>query len=329
MAISSSKEVEAGQSATAAAPSLINYKRPLKQVIGKSALPYLLILPTFLFIAAFTIFPTIYAAIQSTIQPALTVRQPAQFVGLQNYFDLFDNNTVIGQSDNFPRVFVNTLVFAAVTVPVSMILAFLLALLLNQKLRAIAVYRMAIFYPVLLPLISAASIWAFFFADTFGLFTTIFGALGLPSPGWTRDPAWALPSIMLVVVWKQVGFYMIFYLAALQNLPTEIYEAAALDGANAWHRLKSLTLPLLNGTTLFVLVIAVESAFQTADPLYVLGEGNPNNRSNLLLYFIYQNFNEPTMQGYVFAMTILLLAILLVFTIVNFVVLERRTYYES
>lgn len=324
-----SKEVEERQSATATASNLINYKRPFRQVLSKATLPYLLILPTFIFIAAFTIFPTIYAAIQSTIQPALTPDQPAQFVGFQNYADLFDNNTVIGQSDNFPRVFVNTLVFAAVTVPVSMILAFLLALLLNQKLRAIAIYRMAIFYPVLLPLISAASIWAFFFADTFGLFTTILNVFGVQSPGWTRDPNWALPSIMLVVVWKQVGFYMIFYLAALQNLPTDVYEAAALDGANAWNRLKSFTIPLLNGTTLFVLVIAVEAAFQTADPLYVLGEGNPNNRSNLILYFIYQNFNEPTMQGYVFAMTMLLLAILLVFTIINFVVLERRTYYEN
>jgi sn-glycerol 3-phosphate transport system permease protein len=299
-------------------------KRSFGQILKSSAFPYLLILPTFVFIATFTIWPTINAAIQSTIKPAKTVRQQAQFVGLGNYFDLFNNDTVIGQSDNFPRVFVNTLVFAAVTVPVCVILAFLLALLLNQKLRTVAIYRTAIFYPVLLPLISAASVWAFFFADSFGLLNTVLRFFGLEALGWTRDPNWALFSVMLVVIWKQVGFYMIFYLAGLQNLPSDVYEAAALDGANPFQRMLSITVPLLRGTTLFVLVIALEGAFQTADPLYVLGEGNPNNRSNLILYYIYQNFNEPKNQGYVYAMTMVLLAMLLVFTVINFVVLERR-----
>jgi sn-glycerol 3-phosphate transport system permease protein len=257
------------------------------------------------------------------------VRQQAEFVGLQNYFDLFDNNTVIGQADNFPRIFINTLAFVAVTVPVSVILAFLLALLLNQKMRLTPLYRTSIFYPVLLPLISAASIWAFFFADNFGLLNTILRAIGLSNQGWTRDPNWALICIMLVVIWKQTGFYMIFYLAGMQNLPQDIYEAAQLDGASAWRRMLNLTIPLLNGTTLFVLVVAGVNSFQTADPLYALGEGNPANRSNLILYFIYQRLNQPRDQGYIYAMTILLLVMLLVFTIFNFIFIERRANYED
>ena len=257
------------------------------------------------------------------------MRQQAEFVGLKNYFDLFDENTVIGQADNFPRIFANTIVFVAVTVPVCLILSFLLALLLNQKLRATALYRTGIFYPVLLPLISAASVWAFFFADNFGLLNTLLRTIGVSPLGWTRDPNLALFSIMLVVIWKQTGFYMIFYLSAMQNLPSDIYEAAALDGANAIQRMLRLTVPLLNGTTLFVLVIAGVAHFQTADPLYVLGQGQPNNRSNLILYYIFQRYDEPKDLGYVYAMTILLLGLLLLFTIANFLFLERRGNYEE
>lgn len=334
MAISKDTKLTEEQQATPAVSgstqvSVSRYKPSFGQMLKRSMFPYLLILPTFVFIAAFTIWPAINTAIQSTFKPGKPGGKPGGFVGLQNYSDLFDSSTVIGQSDNFTRVLINTLVFAAVTVPVSMLLAFGLALLLNQKLRSVSIYRVSIFYPVLLPLISAASIWAFFFADNFGVLNTILRFVGLQPLGWWRDPNWALPSIMLVVIWKQVGFYMIFYLAGLQNLPTDIYEAAQLDGASAWNRLLSLTVPLLNGTTLFVLVIAVESAFQTADPLFVLGQGQPNNRSSLLLFFIYQHFLEPQDIGYVYAMTILLMLMLLVFTVANFIYLERKSYYES
>lgn len=132
-----------------------------RKSLGRAIFPYLLILPTLALITLFTFIPTINSAIQSTVKPPRTVQQEAEFVGLKNYLDLFDNNTVIGQEDNFQRVFVNTLVFVAVTVPVCVILAFLLALLLNQKLKLTSIYRTGIFYPVLLPLLSAASIWAF------------------------------------------------------------------------------------------------------------------------------------------------------------------------
>jgi sn-glycerol 3-phosphate transport system permease protein len=295
---------------------------------GRIILPYLLILPTVVFIAAFTFYPTIYALIQSTIKPPRTVTQEPRFVGFQNYLDLFDEATVIGQSDNFPRVFGNTLVFVAITVPVSIILAFLLALLLNRQMRLSGWYRSAIFYPVLLPMISAASIWAFLFADQFGLINTVLRFFGLNPLGWTRDPFWALPSIILVVIWKQAGYYMIFYLSGMQNLPQDIFEAAQLDGASAWQRLKSLTIPLLNGTTLFIIVIAGAASFQTADPLYVLGQGQPNNRSNLVLYYIYQLYTEPRNNGYVYAMTVVLLGLLLLFTIANFFFLEKRANYD-
>ena len=134
---------------------------------------------------------------------------------------------------------------------------------------------------------------------------------------------------MIVVVWKQVGFYMIIYLAALQNLPDEVYEAAKLDGANWWIEITRITWPLLGSTTLFVLTSAVATAFQTVDQLYALGQGAPADKSNLLLYLIYERFRDDHNIGYVNAITVILLVILLIFTIGSFMYSERRIYYAS
>ncbi len=314
--------------AAVAEPLTAPLRPPFWQMVGRGVFPYLLILPTVVMIATFTIWPTINAAIQSTIKQPITARYQPEFVGLQNYLDLFDESTVIGQSDNFPRIFVNTLVFVVVTVPISVGLAFFLALLLNQKIRGISGFRVSIFYPAMLPFLGAASIWAYLYADNIGFFNIVLTWLGMGRVGWTRDANLVLVSLMLVAIWKQTGFYMIFYLAGLQNLPTDIYEAAALDGANGWQRVLRLTVPLMNATTLFVVVIAGTNAFQTADPLYALGQGQPNNRANLILYEVFRRYTEPRDQGYVYAMTIVLLLLLLAFTLINFILVERRAHYE-
>jgi sn-glycerol 3-phosphate transport system permease protein len=290
-------------------------------------LPYLLILPTFLFIATFTLWPAASAVINSTIKPAPTVRQQPSFVGLQNYFDLFDPNKEIGQT--FPQVFRNTLAFVAVTVPLSISMAFILALMLNRKIRGIAFFRFAFFYPVLMPLIGAASIFAFIYADNVGLANTVLRTLHIVPPHWIGDPFWTPIAVMIVALWKQTGFYMILYLAGLQSLPTDVYEAADLDGANWWVKIRSITLPLLSGTTVFILTAAAANAFQMVDQLYALGEGSPADRSNLILYYIYQKYNERANQGYVNAITVILLVMLLAFTIFNLRVVERQAYYEN
>jgi sn-glycerol 3-phosphate transport system permease protein len=295
---------------------------------GRAALPYLLILPTFLFIATFTLWPSFSAIINSTIKPAPTVRQQPRFVGLQNYIDLFDSNKDIGQT--FPQVLRNTLVFVAVTVPISIVLAFVLALMLNRKMRAIGFFRFAFFYPVLMPLIGAASIFAFIYADNIGLANTVLRSLGMNTPPkWIGDPFWTPLAIMIVALWKQTGFYMILYLAGLQALPGDVYEAADLDGATWWVKIRRLTIPLMSGTTVFVLTTAAANAFQMVDQLYALGEGAPADRSNLILYYIYQKYNEPANQGYVNAITVILLLMLLSVTIFNLRVIDRRAYYEN
>ncbi|HVO71940.1 MAG TPA: sugar ABC transporter permease [Aggregatilineaceae bacterium] len=288
-------------------------------------LPYLLILPTVFMILSFTVWPTISAVIQSTFRVE-GLQKTAQFVGLANYTDLVDPNVDIGQV--FPQVFVNTVVFVIITVPVSMALAFLLALMLNRKMKTIALFRFAFFYPVLMPMIGAASLFAFLYADQIGLVNVVLASLHLSTPKWIGGGI-ALVSVMIVVIWKQVGFYMIIYLAGLQNLPEDVYEAAQLDGANWWVEIRRITWPLLSSTTLFILTSAVAMAFQTVDQLYALGQGGPGDRSNLLLYLIYQRYTDVHNTGYVNAITVILLAILLAFTIVNFLLSEGRVYYAS
>jgi len=294
---------------------------------GRAALPYLLILPTFLFIFTFTLWPTVSSVIQSTIKTGSTVRSESRFVGLNNYADLFNPNTQFGQT--FPRVLVGTLTFAAVTVPVSMALAFLLALALNRKMRGLAFFRFAFFYPVVVPLIGAGSVFAFIFADNIGLVNVVLRSFGVSTHPWLGDSFWTPIAIMIVAIWKQTGFYMLLYLAGLQSLPADVYEAADLDGASSRVKIFRITLPLLSSTTLFVLTTAAANAFQMVDQLYAMGEGAPADRSNLILYYVYQRYTDRANTGYVNAITVILLLILLAFTIFNFVVVERRVYYEN
>lgn len=270
----------------------------------------------------FTVLPATRSVVDSTMQSGRRASQPAEFVGLQNYENLFDETHYLGS--RFLRVLGNTLVFAGATVAIGVPLSLMFALLLNRKMRWLGFWRFSIFYPSLLPLIGAASIWAFLYSDSIGLFNTIFQSFGLPTINWLGDPNQVLWSIIIMNIWKQSGYYMIFYLAGLQNIPRDIYEAAALDGANGWQQFWSLTLPLLRRTTLFVLVVAFTFALQTVEQLQALNQGNPADRGNLLLYFIFQNIGERRNWGYINAMTVVLVVIILLFTIANFFLFERR-----
>jgi sn-glycerol 3-phosphate transport system permease protein len=184
-------------------------------------------------------------------------------------------------------------------------------------------WRFSIFYPSLLPLIGAASIWAFLYSNEVGLINAVLSGLNLPTVNWLGNPDVVLWSVIVVNIWKQVGYFMIFYLAGLQGIPPDIYEAAELDGANNAQKLFTITLPLLRRTTLFVSTVAFIFAFQTVEQLQVLNFGQPANRANLILYFIFQSIGERRNQGYINAMTVILVAILLVFTVTNFYISER------
>jgi len=285
----------------------------------KSSLPYLLILPTLFFVAIFTIWPTINSFYMSFFRQRLNLarfREPA-FVGIENFVNLFSD-------PRFIQVLKNTIIYVIGTVPLAIFLAFLFAFLVNQRIRGVGLSRLSFFHPSILPMVSAATIWMFFLTPDYGIFNEALHFLGYRGPqNWTAHPDLALISIMIVALWKNAGYYMIFYLAGMQNLPTEVFEAATLDGASTWQKLRYVTFPLLRGTTLFITTIAIIGAFQTVDQIFVLTQGGPSGASTTLLYYLWQVRFEFQDVGKASAITVVLIVLLLLFTVTNFVLSER------
>ena len=288
--------------------------------LGAAALPYLLILPTVLFVTVFTLYPALRVGYDSLFLNNNAVQNP-QFAGAGNYTALLADPT-------FGQVVLNTCLYVIVTVPVSIFLALVLAILLNRKFRALGLYRLAFFYPTVLPMVSAATIWLFMYTPDYGLVNLLVQLFHLPSQNWLGETGLALFALMLLGIWKQTGYFMIFYLAGLQALPHDVFEAAELDGANPIQAARYLTLPLLTGTTLFVTTIAVVNAFETVDQIYIMTGGGPNNATNMLLFDLWQTLFSFNDLGQASALSVILIAVLLIFTVTNFVYSERRATYE-
>lgn len=283
--------------------------------------PYLLVAPTLILVIMFTLYPAVQTLISSLYSPARRSTDSAAFVGLQNYVDLFDPTHFLGS--RFTQILGNTLTFTIATVVIGMPIALLMAILLNRSIRGLGFWRFSVFYPSLLPVIGAASFWAFLYSNEVGLINRLLRDFGLSRVNWLGNPDVVLWAVIVVNIWKQVGYFMIFYLAGLQGIPKDIYEAADIDGASTFQKLTYLTLPLLRRTTLFVSTIAFVFAFQTVEQLQVLNMGQPADRANLMLYFIFQSIGERRNHGYINAMTVILVAILLIFTVTNFYLSER------
>lgn len=283
-------------------------------------LPYLLILPTAVFVALFTAWPVLLSVYQSFFQQRMTIarfREPT-FIGLGNYIDLFTDQY-------FLQVVFNTLLYVIGTVPISILLGFIFSLLVNRKIRAKGLFRLAFFHPMVMPMVSAATIWLFFFTPDYGLFNTALRFLGYAGrENWTGNPNLALVSVMIVAIWKNSGYYMIFYLAGLQNIPQSVYEAAALDGAKGWQVLWRITFPLLRRTTVFIITIAFIDAFRTVDHIFVLTSGGPSRASTVLLFELWRQRFDNQDIGLSAAITVIFVLVLLTFTVTNFLVSERK-----
>jgi sn-glycerol 3-phosphate transport system permease protein len=281
---------------------------------------WLLLLPAMALLALFTHWPALATFIDSfysTPRP----RRPARFIGLDNY-------ATIATDPVFWRALWNNLLFAVGTIPVSIALAILMALWVNDRIAGRTLVRMAYFTPTILPMIAVANIWLFFYTPQYGLLEQIAGAFGLPSHNWLGSPDTALLAVTIVAIWKEAGFFMIFYLAALQSISPSLAEAAALEGASRWTFFRRVQFPLLMPTTLFVLINAVINAFRTVDHIIVMTRGGPDNATTLLLYYIYQvgfNFWDTT---YAASLTTILLALLALAAFVQYGFLERRIHYQ-
>lgn len=279
---------------------------------------WLLLLPAIVLLFGFTYLPTVKTLWHSFFMEAPGVEPQAS---LENYRFLFED-------DILWQVLKNNALYMAITVPFSIALAMIMALWVNAKLRGQAMLRLAFFTPTILPMIAVANIWLFFYSPEIGLLNQLLGAFGHDGYNWLGDPKFALYSLMAITIWKEAGFFMIFYLAALQSINPTLYAAANIENAGRWYQFRRITFPLLMPTTLFVLVNAVLNAFKLIDHLFILTKGGPSNASNLLLYYIYETAFSFLDHAYAATLTVIMLLILVVLAVVQFGLIEKKVHYR-
>ena len=281
---------------------------------------WLLVLPAAALLALFTHYPivaTLWGSFHSTPKGA----RPAVWIGVDNYQALVDDPI-------FWQSFVNNLWFALGTIPASIAIALLMAVWVNGRIQGRGFLRLAYFTPTVLPMIAVANIWLFFFTPEYGLLEKALAMFGAGTHNWLGSKSTALACLMVVTVWKEAGFFMIFYLAALQSVSPHLSEAAAIEGASRWYFFRRVTFPLLMPTTLFVLVNAVINAFRLVDHVVVMTRGGPDNATSLLLYYVYAIGFRFWDTAYAAALTMVLLALLGAAALAQFWFLERRIHYQ-
>ena len=281
---------------------------------------WLLLTPAAILLVAFTHYPTIATIIDSLYSKGSMIR-PSRFIGWDNY-------AMMAEDPIFWKVLANNAWFALGTIPTSIALAIIMALFVNRALPGRSLVRMAYFTPTILPMIAVANIWLFFYTPEIGLIDQIAVWFGAPGHNWLGDPNTVMPAIIIMTIWKEAGFFMIFYLAALQNIPPELDEASRLEGATRWYYFRRVLFPLLMPTTLFVLINAVLNSFKLVDHLFVLTKGGPDNASNLLLYYIFENAFSYFDANYAASLTVVLLGLLAVMALAQFFMLEKRIHYR-
>nr|NLJ02241.1 sugar ABC transporter permease [Bacillota bacterium] len=259
----------------------------------------------------FTFLPVFAALLLSFTEWDLL--RPIQWVGLSNYIRMFTNDPT------FIKVLKNTLLFVAVTVPARIVLALAVALALNQKLFGTTFFRTAFFMPVVSSSVAVALVWQWIFHADFGPLNNILWILGVASPPrWLTSTQWALPALMIVSIWQGIGMNMVIFLAGLQGIPAQLYEAAKIDGATSWKSFWKITLPMLSPTTFLVLVMTTISSFQIFDLAVIMTEGGPANATNTIVYHIYRNAFQFFRMGYAAAIAWFLFIVIFAITLFQF-----------
>ncbi|MEP6942334.1 MAG: sugar ABC transporter permease [Betaproteobacteria bacterium] len=276
--------------------------------------------PAALFLVTYTYYPAIATFVTSLFSDPKAGRA-SRFIGIENYRSMIDDPI-------FVKALANNAWYALGTIPLSIALAVLMALLVNRALPGRVLVRMAYFAPTVLAMVAVANIWLLIYSPQIGPLNALLSLFGRAPHNWLGQPDTALGSVIAVAIWKEAGFFMIFYLAALQSLPLNLAEAAALEGASRWYFFWRVTFPLLMPTTLFVLVNAIVNAFRLVDHIIVMTKGGPDNASMLLLYYVYETGFRYWETSYAAAMSMVLLVILGVVAIGQFLLLERRTHYR-
>lgn len=260
-------------------------------------------------IALWTGLPVIVALVLSlTDYDMLTA---LEFIG-------FDNYVTLANDPIFWRALLNNFVLAIVGIPISMLISLMLAVMLNQGLRGEGIYRTAVFLPYVTATVAVAMIWLWIYSPgDNGLVNVFLGFLGLPSQPFLVSPDQALPSVIFVTIWQGIGLKMMIYLASLQGIDQQLYEAADIDGASAIQKFFRITIPMLKPVTFFILVTSIVGNFQTFDLIYILTSGGPANSTTVITYQIYQTAFQQFRMGLATAQSVVLLVVLVILTIVS------------
>ena len=309
-----------GYKSTALGFSNTSNTKPRKRILHRS-LPYLLLLPALVFLTAFTYWPFLQAII-SSFSTKRTVRDVGEFAGFDNYQRIFsDSEFIAAASNNF--------IYALGTAAPSIVIALFLALFLRNSSKINSFLRAVFFFPTLIPLVAASAVFIFIFMPQIGLLDYYLSKLGVRSINWLGNPDTALASLMGLTIWKNAGYYMLFFLAGLQSISEESEEAAVMEGASRWQILRYVTLPLLGPTTAFVVIIALIASISQVDHVIVMTQGSPNHSTSLFLHYIYQESHENYDLGKATAATVVTLVILLMISFISMRTMEKNVHYEN
>ena len=290
--------------------------------LRRDALGWTFMLPSLLFLGCFTMLP-IGKSIINSFQKINLGKKTFKWVGLTNYQKVFNDPV-------FHKVLQNTFLFSLVVIPLSMLLGFIVASLVKRNFKGVGFARALIYYPNIAPTIGFATVWTFLLTPDVGFISQVSIWMGIPAIDYLNNPNYAIYTIMLVYLWREVGFVMIFYTSGLQNISPEYYEAATLDGASAWMVLRKITLPLVKPTTVFVLTCTMANSFKMVDLIVTMTtKGGPNNATNVLMYHIYQTAFSYWDIGKASVMTVIMLLFMLLVSGVQFVTMDRHTHYDN
>lgn len=286
-------------------------KKGMSKSLRESLVAYSFIAPNFIGFCVFTLIPMIFAIGLAFCD--WDGVHPVEFIGLQNFVDLLDDET-------FKASFVNTIVYTVGTVPLTLVCSLGMAVLLNQKVKFRNFFRTVSFFPYVASLVAVAAVWNMIFSPSMGPVNQLLASLGVENlPRWAAGKDTAMITVILFSVWKNMGYYMVIYLAGLQGTNLELNEAAELDGANKWQIFWHVILPQLRPTTFFVIIMLTISSFKVYDQMYMITQGGPGNATMTLVYDIYNvAFVNTPRYGYASAISMVLFVLVLIVTIVQF-----------
>lgn len=274
------------------------------------------ILPNFLGFALLTLVPVLAAFVLSFME--WDSYNPPEWIGLDNFQRLLND-------ESSKIALINTAVYALGHVPLTMLAALGLALLLNRKLAGMGFFRAAAFFPYITSLVAVAVVWNMLFHPEFGPINQLLHAIGIENaPGWTTSTTWAMPAVILTSVWRDMGYYMVLFLAGLQAIPREYYEASTMDGATTWQKFRHITLPGLRPVTFLVLILLTVQSFKIFDLIVVMTEGGPGRATLVLSLQIYRKGIVEGEFGYASAISFVLFLLVLILTVIQFWFNNRR-----